>query len=501
MCPYGSDREKRNSAKAKGFFSRLFPPPANPHLSADEEKLIRLGQSMRYTIEREGTHTPRVGFTYFGQFVGHDLTHDPTPLDGPYLEAEKTPNFRSPYLNLEQLYGGGPEVAPQLYEGEPGAEVFKTGRTDGEGYQRDLPIQDGQILIADQRNLDNLIIRQLHSLFLKFHNEAVRQLSRTTLRTSDREDVEADSIFCRAQRLVQWHYQWIVRHDFLPRIVDDSFWRQPKSKQNRHHKNGFSIPIEFSLAAFRFGHSMVRKAYGLNCRQPRVELPELMRLGHQPSPISDDYLIEWGRFFDGLPHSGPVASSSYLDTSLVLPMHGIPDPVIRLGIQHEVLGSQMNLPVRTLLRGARARLPSGQEVARRLTETAALRQGGGLGPATLARKTGDESGDVLRDLRLDRNTPLFYYLLKEAELIAGGRTLGPVGSQIVGNTILASLRADPEGYLAKAGLAWTLPRWRFPSGTWQSVHSLIQVIRLVGDHHLLPECDRKWRSLHAAACR
>jgi hypothetical protein len=77
-------------SQAKSRYSRLFQPPAEPPSETQEEKLIQLGSAMRYDVEREGTLSPRVGYTYFGQFVCHDLTHDPTPIDGPYLNPELT---------------------------------------------------------------------------------------------------------------------------------------------------------------------------------------------------------------------------------------------------------------------------------------------------------------------------------------------------------------------------------------------------------------------------
>src|ERR1041385_6320120 len=113
----------------QGHYSRLFPPPTRPIDKDDEEKLIKLGQAMRYDVVREGTLTPRVGYTYFSQFVGHDVTYDPTPLEGPYVEPERTPNLRTPYLDLDHVYGGGPRRSPNLYEGDLGAEIFKLGAT------------------------------------------------------------------------------------------------------------------------------------------------------------------------------------------------------------------------------------------------------------------------------------------------------------------------------------------------------------------------------------
>ena len=486
----------------KGYYSRLFPASARP--VDDEGRLIKLGEAMRYDVEREGTLTPRVGYTYFSQFVGHDLTYDPTPLEGPYLEPKQTPNFRTPYLDLDHVYGEGPEHSPHLYLGKPGAERFKLGATVPTGYARDLPIESGTVLLGggdDARDLDNLILRELHVLFLKFHNEAVKQLSATPPAIINVGHLGSGTIFKRAQRLVRWHYQWIVRHDLLPRILHTSVWNRLNRTVRIHsqREDSFCIPIEFSLAAFRFGHSMVRNAYGLNCRQKRVTLSDLMALGHTPLPIPDDFMIEWGRFFDGLPASGPTVSSSYFDTSIVRPLHELSPSIIRLCSKLERLSEPPRLPVRTLIRGARAKLPSGQEVADALVKQGAIEPQDRLTSAELTKDTCNRSGSVLRGVGLEENTPLFYYLLKEAELRAGGLALGPIGSYLVAAVIESALGADPDGYLEANGANWKLPLWRFPTGTQRRVNSLIRIIQLVGDTQLLPECDARMRKLLLSA--
>lgn len=485
-------------AEPKGFYSRLFPKPANPIAKDDEEKLIELGNAMRYEVEREGTLTPRIGYTYFGQFLGHDLTHDPTPLAGPYSPPEETPNFRTASFDLDHVYGGGPEKSSYLYEGEAGAESFKIGATTPSGYLRDLPVQHGRVLIGDledTRNLDNLLLRQLHVLFLKFHNEAIRQLQNNPAMESIMDALDGETLFDRARRLVCWHYQWIIRHDYLPRILHNEVWNYQKDRVPKKSGSQFSVPIEFSVAAFRFGHSMVRNAYRLNCRQKRVLIGELMALGQKAAPIPDDYLVEWGTFFDGLPTSGPQASSSYFDTSVSLAMHGLSPGTIRLANKLEE-PNPSNLPVRTLLRGARAQLPSGQEVADSLVAQGKLSSEDRLTASQLSSDTCDRSGNVLSKNRLEQNTPLFYYILKEAELKAEGLTLGPVGSHIISEVIQGAIEADGDSYRSVLGAKWQLPAWRFPSGANRPINSLIGIIQLVGDDKLLPECEAHWRRFH-----
>jgi hypothetical protein len=161
----------------------------------------------------------------------------------------------------------------------------------------------------------------------------------------------------------------------------------------------------------------------------------------------------------------------------------------------EYTAEPASLPVRTLIRGARARLPSGQEVADALLEQGIIKPQDRLTSAQLTEDTSNHSGSILREVGLERNTPLFYYLLKESEIIASGKTLGPIGSYIIANVIQGALEADLDSYMSVAGPKWKLPLWRFPSGSRRPVNSLIGIIQLIGDNQLLPECEAKWRSL------
>jgi hypothetical protein len=173
-------------------------------------------------------------------------------------------------------------------------------------------------------------------------------------------------------------------------------------------------------------------------------------------------------------------------------MHGLAPGVIRLANPLES-PDPSNLPVRTLLRGARAHLPSGPEVAAALEEQGRLKSGDRLSNAELGRDTCDRTGSVLRKHRLEPNAPLFYYILKEAELKGRGVTLGPVGSHIVSDVIQSALEADPESYLSVWGAKWQPLRWQFPNGSLRPLNSLIGIVRLVGDEKLLPECEAHWR--------
>ncbi len=490
-CRHAADRPVAGEA-VRGHYSRMFSASARPADGDYEQRLVELGSSMRYSIEREGTLTPRIGYTYLGQFIGHDISHDGTPLDGPYAEPATTANYRTPWLDLDHLYGGGPAESPHIYTGEAGAETFRIGLTSG-GYARDLPLEDGAFLIADQsdaRNLDNLILRQLQVVFLKFHNAAVQQLSTPGNPLREAADLQSETIFAAAQRLVRWHYQWIVRHDFLPRILQPAFWQRQRSSKPETTPSA-AIPIEFSLAAFRYGHSIVRRTYPLNCQRKLVSIVDLLREGPRAAPLPDESLLEWGRYFDGLPRSGPPAASSFIDTAVVEPLHAMLPETVRLCSRSGNATESARLAERTLLRGARSKLASGQQVAAALVRSGAIEWSDVLDATELTRNTSDPSGSTLRKLGLEHETPLFYYVLKEAELRAEGLSLGPVGSHIVGTVLIGLLNADPHGYVTGAGNAWKLPRWQFPSGSREPVNSIAAVIRLIGDGGLLPACARK----------
>jgi hypothetical protein len=244
------------------------------------------------------------GFTYFGQFVDHDITFDPTSSLDRFNDPEGLRSFRTPRFDLDSLYGRGPDDQPYLYDQDDpdGAKLLigKVRNDDGtiRREEDDLPRNGEQerALIGDPRNDENTFVGQLQLAFIKFHNEVVNHVR------AEQPTLKEGDLFKEAQRLVRWHYQWVVIHDFLPRIVGRSLLdrlliREPEGHETvklRFYRPRFRafMPLEFSVAAYRFGHSQVRGGYKINELVPG--LPTF-----KPGPLVDrrqDF-----RGFRGLP--------------------------------------------------------------------------------------------------------------------------------------------------------------------------------------------------------
>ncbi len=411
-------------------------------------------------------------FTYLGQFIDHDLTAntDRANVIGNVSDADLHPedpavvvaelrNLRLPQLNLDSVYGDGPTFAGEpktqaceQYNGielkvgtvqlvpNPGTPEIRGDRIPLEAdLARDLPRDaDGRAVIGDGRNDENLIIAQLHTAFLRFHNATVRWVRRyeANAYTSERD------VFERAQQLVRWHYQWIVVNDFLAKVALPGVVDQVVTEGNTLYakRNGEAyMPLEFSVAAYRFGHSMVRGVYDFNRNfgRPGRVIPvapfglifaftgngRFGARGDQPKNtdvLPFNWVIEWERFVEEHPRF-PDHFARKIDTNLAPPLFSLANEVRGLptGTPPEVLIKEIleRLAVRNLLRGYQLNIPTGQAIASVLQ----------LSPLTaeeLQENNSPEVNQVLADGGFLERTPLWYYILKEAEVRAGGNSLG-----------------------------------------------------------------------------
>jgi hypothetical protein len=473
-----------------GMFGRMFPT-LQP-LAVDDGPLQALADAMK-DPNPSGTagnnkNVP-AGFTYLGQFVDHDITLDLTSFGEKQADPDATKNFRTPALDLDSIYGLGPDGSRQLYarnppdfDGKgPGPKFLLRETIPGgpgnitEVFPNDLPRSpEGFALIGDHRNDENLLVAQTHLAMLKFHNKVCDQLVAAGR--------PANAIFAEARQIVTWHYQWMVLHDFVERITEPGIVAKILDQGRRFYrfKETPYMPVEFSGALYRLGHSMVREKYSHNMvftnggAGDTATLTQLFTFtglsgaiagelagtipGFHVPKLPSNWIIDWRRFFEVLPTNPagvPLNLSRALDPFIVNSLHTLP-------------GGGGSLPFRNLKRGVMLGLPSGQDVAE------AMQIKNPLTPDEIAK--GDD-GAVAKAQGLHKHTPLWYYILKEAEQRGKGERLGPVGARLVAEVFVGLVHGDRESYLWLKGKDWkpTLPS-KVP-GTF----TMADLLRFVGD--------------------
>jgi len=427
--------------------------------------------------------TVPAGYTYLGQFIDHDITFDPTSSLQRLNDPDALEDFRTPRLDLDSLYGRGPNDQPYLYE-KPGRGRFVLGPDRGiHGMVRpDLQrTADETALVGDKRNDENKIVAQLHALFLRFHNKVYDQTAASF------GPGEQEAHFLQTQRIVRWCYQWIVLNDFLPKVCDQAIVekvmpapgdRAPRLQFYTAHEGQAYIPVEFAVAAYRFGHSMVRPSYQLNdvarstarfeqggksfdfARIPIFVVPAMAStdalngFGEHKPQLPPDWGIDWSFFFGtigGSKDDRQIPQPSYrIDAFLVDPLGKLPE--FAGGIS-----PFESLAFRNLQRGVSMGLPSGQSVARMMGAASVLsdeqlfsvrNEGENLKPFQAGT-------DLFTQHKswLSGRAPLWYYILKEAEVEHHGHHLGEVGSRIVAETLIGLAWHDHYSYL------FQMPRW------------------------------------------
>ena len=473
------ERPSTEASLRKFRFSRLGPKGE----AIDPDLLEKIALAM--TKKPEDGQTDPVsadppvpaGYTYLGQFVDHDLTLDNTAKSlGENVTVNELLQGRSPSLDLDTVYGRGPQDPEDDKFYAPDHVKLKVGLTAAvagagtnlnlNGY--DLPrVTQGSTkaerqaaLMPDHRNDENLVVAQTHLAFLRFHNKVVDSLADKGVPTA--------VLFERSRDKVVRHYQWLLRHDFLPRIVDNAvlddvfangrkFFEVPAADHSRyfHQKPGDrpTMPIEFSIAAYRLGHSMVRAAYNWNriFANGRGTLPFLFIFSGTSgnfdpfgADINDpesglferlptNWTVDWRRLYDFVGEAGRadlVAPDSGLnlaqriDTLLVDPLATLPKGTFG-GIGKDVPARELNLAFRNLVRANMVSLASGQQMAEFM----------GLDPLKPQDIIGGAGGALLDGLSQEEQaafaskTPLWFYILREAELHSGRLT--GVGGRIV----------------------------------------------------------------------
>jgi hypothetical protein len=406
--------------------------------------------------------TMTAGSTFVGQFTDHDLTFDQTSHLGVPQNPLISPNTRTPALDLDSVFGGGPGRRPDLYVPNPDGTAGPALKIGTGGVHEDVPrVPNGDgtytALLGDPRNDENVMVAGLHAGHILFYNRVLSELGTLSLRffpTARSADLSSSyTQFLIAREITLWHYQWLLVNEHLPQIAGQDVVSDVLARGNQFYRpppGDAFLPIEFGAAAYRFGHSMVRPSYRANftsgtgdstnpAADPFFGLVFDATLPDFSAPVSydrDDLLggypaprryVGWQTFFDL--GDGQVKNNKKIDTTISSVMFTLPVPAIAPHTQT----APTVLPQRNLLRQLTWSLPAGQAIA------AAMGQDR-LTPGDLA-----DIGAIHAPFAA--STPLWYYILAEARIAADGLTLGPVGGRIVTETLIGLLRADPASYL------------------------------------------------------
>jgi hypothetical protein len=430
-----------------------------PFTAANRSLLEELGAVMGAPGREPGADSPiPAGYTYFGQFVDHDITLDVSSSLDVATNANNVPNMRTPVLELDAVYGRGPGLDPFLYKfpdtGEPPTAIrmqVGSNRDSGPGGPGGIAQRNGMqiqttfdvprmtnflnpsassntAIIGDPRNDENLIVSQFHHAMLMFHNKTVDVLVAGNF---------SGDIFVEAKRIVIHHYQFALVHDFLKRICGTAAVNNALQQVTAAVNSPFKMPVEFSVAAYRLGHSMIRDNYWVNFNFPDATLGQVFQFIHNPQlPVLSNWVVDFNAFFDtGV--SVPVNNKARkLDTILATGLDNLPG----------FSGLMAVLAKRNLLRGLAMGLPSGQAMATSL----------GITPLTKTQLLSDlpvaEAAILTKNNGLlSTKTPLWYYILREAAVLSSGDTLGPLGAKIVADTFVRMLKRDEESFLHVAG--------------------------------------------------
>jgi hypothetical protein len=461
----------------------------------NEDNLTALGSAMSAAFDKpkdskddEESGIPAL-YTYLGQFIDHDITFDPASSLQKQNDPDALTDFRTPAFDLDNVYGRGPDDQPYLYDGGRNFLLGTPITGGGDADAKDLPrnsAKPARALIGDPRNDENSIVSQLQGLFLRFHNRLA--------------DENKDLPFPEIQRQVRFHYQYVILNDFLPRIIHSSVlsalkvdgrFSQERLRFFRWRNEPF-MPVEFSVAAYRLGHSMIRPGYRLNDSDatllpifpvPSQDLNEGLT-GFRA--MTSTWGIDWGRFIDvdirpngvALDDNGKVDGKAptpqqladnkkrlqfayRIDTSLVNPLSMLPAAVVG--------DPPPSLAQRNLLRGWRLGLPSGQQVAHAMGVPVLSDEDIIIGKATEDRDP-DAKSISNPDLKLSPvfrgNCPLWTYILAEAarsqepvqipvneKVTIKTPRLGPVGGRIVAEVFLGLMFGDRNSLLNQA------PNW------------------------------------------
>ncbi|MET0510666.1 MAG: heme peroxidase family protein [Thermoleophilaceae bacterium] len=470
-------------------FSRLGPKGINRQIGEPNRK--KAGNAMA----SGGGPVSQIpaGFTYLGQFIDHDLTFDRTSVMlGANISPAAMLQGRSPSLDLDSLYGAGPQYPESAKFYEADGLHLKVGKTIAAGgipakNGFDLPRGAGntvakkrKAIIPDPRNDENLVVAQTHLALMRFHNRVVdTQLG----------SVPPSQKFAAARELVTKHYQWMIRNDYLNRICQATVVSNVFNQGRKAFEVGATptdvptMPIEFSIAAFRLGHAMIRRAYNWNKEfddgAGTLDWLFIFSAGSGDlfgeQRLASNWIADFRRLYDFNEANKPnlaVPAAKFnramrIDTTLVNPLKNLP-PGSFGGPNVPFNDPRANLAFRNLARAKMVKLATGQQMATflkgkgvNLTKLTKKQIRDGNNGAQLDNLTQTQLAAFLKD------TPLWFYILREAEL-NGGKLKG-VGARIVAETMHRAMEGSQHSIVRD-------PTWKPTLGPNNSTFRMVDLL-------------------------
>lgn len=344
-----------------------------------------------------------VGLVFLGQFIDHDLTANDQFQTGGSSNAERPINLRTPFLDLDHIYGHGPNAQPSFYENRLYLRLSEDGK--------DVVRQSGIAQIVDKRDDITGLTLQVHIAFRKFHNAIVNKLLNGNSPNKLKANLR-NKIFEMARNEMIGSYQGIVYNEFSKALLGRDL--------NLNYPKITNIPVEFSAAVFRIGHTLVPNEIKVN------------ESGDMLSPTSTDLrgenriVVPWnllvgknagkaGRFDAKI---APVMQKLFIPLA---PQD--PEGTLMVGGDNQNLGAgklidgvlHLDLIETNILRAREQKLPSGEEI--------------------LAKISNFEYEEDIHGA-----TDLFLFVLKEAE--KNNFKFGPVGAFVYEKTITGVLKDD-----------------------------------------------------------
>lgn len=419
---------------------------------------------------RDDSATLPAEFTYMGQFIDHNLDFDQTPQPSANVNAGSLTNFESFRFDLNNVFGGGPTVDPQLYAsdhshllvsgtlGTPQADGFPTVTGNGGVFDLARNPANGQAILVEPRDDENQILSQISAAFVAFYNNFINQ---------------GDS-YAQARQLTEDYFQEIVLTDVLPAYVGQStidryltFGPGGVAHVNTPNlPNANFTPVEFSVGAYRFGHALPRENYHINDIFPTTtDIDDNV-------PIFDVNHFQTGDLTGGSPLPGPNGATTTTCTATTL--CNVPNPAghqiqwkyfvpqldanpadpginFARNTQPTMSPALFNLPASTIAGCPDAASPvcngSGSLIARDFARGNydGLASGQAIAQALGCHVISAPSLNPTKDAVFNSGTPLIYYVLAEAQ--KAHQTLGCVGGSIVAQTFIQVLWDTPNSIL------------------------------------------------------